>query len=153
MPEFRVRARRCTLPCMSNFKQVTPFLHVPDVEEAVRFFVDVLGFHAWVHVNDYAYVHRETAGIRLGQRSNELGPLPGPQDPRYHEYSCYIDIETMEDLLAELRPKLADLPSADVAGPVDQPWGQRELLLRTPGGHLLVFGQAIAQVHPVNRPA
>ena len=29
---------------MTNFQQVTPFLHVPDLQTALDFFTDVLGF-------------------------------------------------------------------------------------------------------------
>ena len=125
---------------MSNFLQVTPFLHVPDVDEAVRFFTDLLGFEAHVHRWDYAYVHRETVGFRLMKRSEEdVGPMP----PENSGYTYYIDIRSMDHLLAELKPKLAALPAGDVHGPVDQVWGQREFMVRTPDRHLLVFGQAI----------
>lgn len=126
---------------MANFQQVTPFLHVPDVDEAVRFFTDLLSFRAYIHERDYAYVHREkTVGFRILKRSDEDCPFPQPNG-----YSYYIDIVSMDDLLEELGPKLKLLPADDVRGPVDQPWGQRELMIRTPDGHLLVFGQALAQ--------
>ena len=42
---------------MGNFIRITPFMHVEDVDRAVRFFVEVLGFKSWVHVGgSYAYV-------------------------------------------------------------------------------------------------
>ena len=44
---------------------------------------------------------------------------------------------------AELKPKLDTLPTRDVYGPVNQPYGQRELLVLAPDGNLIVFGQAI----------
>ena len=46
----------------------------------VRFFVEVLGFHAWVHAWDYAYVQREGAAVRIGkalegaEERHEAGP-------------------------------------------------------------------------------
>lgn len=125
---------------MENFLQVTPFLHVTDVEEAVRFFTGILGFEVQFRVEDYAYVHRETVGFRLMERSVED---VGPQPAEHKGYACYIDIRSMEDLLQELRPRLASLPPGDVYGPVDQRWGQREFLIRMPDRQLLVFGQAI----------
>ena len=125
---------------MDNFLQVTPFLHVPDVEEAIRFFTELLGFEVQFRAPDYAYVHRETVGFRLMKRSVEdVGPMPEDRNG----YTYYIDIRSMDALLEELRPKLAALPPGDVHGPVDQVWGQRELMIRTPDRMLLVFGQAI----------
>jgi len=35
------------------------------------------------------------------------------------------------------------MPERDVHGPIDQDYGQRELLVRAPDDNLLVFGQAI----------
>lgn len=125
---------------MDNFLQVTPFLHVPDVDEAVRFFTELLGFEVQFRATDYVYVHRGTVGFRLMKRSEED---VGPMQPDNRGYTYYIDIRSMDDLLAELRPRLAMLPPADVYGAVDQVWGQRELLIRTPDRHLLVFGQAL----------
>ena len=125
---------------MENFLQVTPFLHVPDVDEAIRFFTELLGFEVQFRATDYAYVHRETVGFRIMKRSEEdMGPMP----PERNGYTYYIDIRSMDALLKELRPKLARLPAKDVHGPVDQVWNQRELMIRTPDRMLLVFGQAI----------
>jgi len=52
---------------------------------------------------------------------------------------------TLGQVLAELGSKLAELPQGDVYGPVDQPYNQRELMVRAPDGNLMVFGQAIGQ--------
>lgn len=43
----------------SNTHQITPFIHVIDSDEAVRFFVENLGFTAVVHQPGYAYLDRE----------------------------------------------------------------------------------------------
>ncbi len=50
---------------MSNFIQVTPFMIVDNLDRAVRFFTEILGFETQLRVADYAYVHRETAGFRI----------------------------------------------------------------------------------------
>lgn len=55
----------------------------------------------------------------------------------------YIDVEDVDGLLAELKPKLDTLPDGHVHGPRDQPYGQRELMIVAPDGNLLVFGQSI----------
>ena len=122
---------------MPNFIQITPFLHVPDLERAVAFFTD-LGFEVQLRTADYAYVEREVVGIRILQAS---GSDNGPKGDR--RFAHYIDVRDVDGLFAELKPKLDALPKGDVYGPVNQAYGQRELLVVAPDGDLLVFGQAI----------
>ena len=75
---------------MGNLIRITPFVHVPEVEPAVRFFVDVLGFRAWVKEPEYAYVQRETAGVRILCASRSPGEEVPPGNRRFL-YS--IDVE------------------------------------------------------------
>jgi hypothetical protein len=42
-----------------------------------------------------------------------------------------------------MKPKLATLPTRDVYGPVNQPYGPRELLVLAPDGNLMDFAPAI----------
>jgi catechol 2,3-dioxygenase-like lactoylglutathione lyase family enzyme len=124
---------------MSNFIQITPFMHVPELEPALAFFTDILGFETLFRVSDYAYVEREGAGIRI------LGP-PGSDGvpPGNRRFAYYVDVRDVDALYAELKPRLDTLPAGDVHGPVDQHYHQRELLVLAPDGNLIVFGQAIA---------
>jgi catechol 2,3-dioxygenase-like lactoylglutathione lyase family enzyme len=123
---------------MSNFIHITPFMHVEDLEKALIFFSDVLGFETQFRARDYAYVHRETAGIRILEQK---GPDAAP--PGTRRFAYYIDVRDVDQLYAELKPKLDTLPARDVYGPVNQPYGQRELLVLAPDGNLIAFGQAI----------
>ncbi|ESQ76808.1 VOC family protein [Asticcacaulis sp. AC402] len=123
---------------MGNFIRITPFIHVPDLEQAVAFFVDILGFQRYpLPHTDYAYVWRETAGVRLLQNKGDDGAPPGNR-----RFAYYIDVEDVDALHAELKPKLDTLPQGDVFGPKDQPYGQRELMILAPDGNLIVFGQS-----------
>ena len=123
-----------------NFIRVTPFMHVPDIGAAVAFFRDILGFAVPFHLHTYAYVQRETAAFRLLENARaEDGAPPGNR-----RYGYCIDVEDVDGLMAELKPKLDTLPRGDVLGPVDQPYGQREFMLVAPDGNLIVFGQSIA---------
>jgi catechol 2,3-dioxygenase-like lactoylglutathione lyase family enzyme len=124
---------------MTNFIQVTPFLHVPDLEEAIGFFVDRLGFQVQLRMHDYAYLHRETVGLRMLQL--ERGERPSGR----RRFAHYIDVRDVDGLYAELKPKLAGLRERDVHGPADKEYGQRELLIVCPDGDLVVFGQAISR--------
>jgi hypothetical protein len=54
-----------------------------------------------------------------------------------------IDVRDFDQLYAELQPKRATLPTREVYGPANQPYGQRELLVLAPDGNLIVFGQAV----------
>lgn len=122
-----------------NVLQITPFMHVADIAPALHFFVDVLGFTLDFQQPGYAYVSLEGAGIRILENHcpDELG-LP------HRGFAYYVDVRDLAKTHEQIAAKLATLPAGDVVGPIDQPYGQRELMIRAPDGNLLVFGQAIA---------
>lgn len=125
---------------MSNFYQVTPFMHVPDLQKALDFFTGVLGFTVPFHQDNYAYIQRETVAFRL------LEAEPGCAPTAHGGFAYYIDVRDVDALYAELRPKLDALPPGDVHGPADKSYNQRELLVRAPDGNLIAFGMAIPEV-------
>jgi catechol 2,3-dioxygenase-like lactoylglutathione lyase family enzyme len=121
-----------------NVLQITPFMHVEDLHEAVGFFTDILGFTCLPRFSNYAYVHREHAGIRILANDDPL-ELGTP----HRGFAYYVNVRDLAAILEELKPKLETLPAGHVSGPVDQSYGQRELMIRAPDGKLVVFGQAI----------
>jgi len=123
---------------MTNFIQITPFMHVDDIDRAVAFFTDILGFKVDLRFEDYAYVHRESVGLRMLRNRGSDGAPPGNR-----RFAYYIDVQNVDSLYAELKPKLETLPSGDVHGPADKAYGQRELLVLAPDGNLIAFGHAI----------
>jgi hypothetical protein len=120
-----------------NFIRITPFMHVPDIDAAVKFFEDI-GFTTYYRFNNYAYVQRECAGVRLLENQGDDVAPPGNR-----RFAYYIDVEDIEALYQELKPKLDAMPEGDVHGPADKPYNQRELCVLAPDGNLLVFGQSI----------
>jgi hypothetical protein len=74
-------------------------------------------------------------GFRILQQPGKNAPPPGTR-----RYAYYVDVRNVDDL----KPRLDTLPKGDVEGPVNQHYGQRELLVLAPDGNLLVFGQPIA---------
>jgi catechol 2,3-dioxygenase-like lactoylglutathione lyase family enzyme len=125
---------------VENIVQITPFMHVPDLEKACAFFVDILGFARYpLPQTDYAYVHRGAIAMRVMVNKGADGAPPGNRRVCY-----YIDVKDVDALYAELKPKLDTLPPGDVHGPADKHYGQRELLVLAPDGNILAFGQAIA---------
>lgn len=125
---------------MPNVIQITPFMHVTDLERALAFFTDVLGFETLFRSADYAYVQRESAAIRILQSRGAEGAPPGNR-----RFAYYVDVRDVDALHAELKPRLDTLPAGDVHGPADKPYGQRELLVLAPDGNLIAFGQAISE--------
>jgi len=113
-------------------------MHVSDLEGALRFFKEILGFEILFRVADYAYIQRETVGFRILEHTNEDELAPGDR-----RFAYYIDVHDVDLLYAELKPKLDALPQGDVHGPADKSYGQRELLVLAPDGNLIAFGQAI----------
>ena len=133
----------------NHFIQVTPFLVVQDVEAAVAFFRDVLGFAVWrMPGGSYAYVHRETVGFRILQAGPGNEFVPG-----HRRFAHYIDVKDVDALYAELKPKLDLLPPGDVHGPADKNYGQRELLVLAPDGNLIAFGHEIFNKMVKEEPA
>lgn len=126
---------------MSNIIQVTPFMLVPDIETAVYFMTEVLGFHVDFRIADYAYVSREGAGLRMMQEGRG-----NPSQPGTRRFAYYFDCRDVDALYAELKPKLDTLPPEDVHGPADKHYRQRELLVLAPDGNLIAFGQALPAV-------
>lgn len=124
---------------MTQFVQVTPFMHVPDVEAAVDFFRDTLGFRDVHRERGYAYVEREVCAFRIMQNRGDDGAPPGNR-----RFAYYIDVRDVDAVYAELKPALDRLPSGDVHGPADKPYRQRELLVLAPDGNLLAFGSPIS---------
>jgi catechol 2,3-dioxygenase-like lactoylglutathione lyase family enzyme len=123
-----------------NTSQITPFMHVADLDAAVRFFTETLDFTLAFRQSNYAYVDREGAAIRILAHDD-------PEDigVPHRGFGYYIDVRDLGEILTGLGPKLAALPAKDVQGPIDQHYGQRELMVRAPDGNLLVFGQGIAR--------
>lgn len=126
---------------MTKVHQITPFLHVPDMEAALKFFCDTLGFEAKYRESNYAYVELGGCGLRLLEDSHrKLTP------DRKARVGVYIDVSNVDELHTQLRGSLDRLPRADVELLQDKPWKQREFQVRMPDGDWLTFGQ------PVTRP-
>jgi hypothetical protein len=125
---------------MSNTLQITPFMHVRELEPAIAF-LEMLGFETVIRIGpDYAYLDREGAGMRVLARRDAILFPPGNG-----RFAYYIDVHDVDQVHLALKDKLAALPAGDVHGPADKGYGQRELIVRAPDGQLLVFGADIAR--------
>lgn len=125
-----------------KFHQVTPFMHVQDIEAALAFFRDLLGFSIGFRIDNYAYVSSGPVAFRLLEEKDPACGAP----PGNRRFAYYVDVEGVDDLFASLKPKLDTLPAGDVHGPVDQPYGQREFMVLAPDGNLLAFGESLEAI-------
>src|SRR3982751_6417557 len=114
-----------------NTYQITPFMHVVDVDQAVEFLTDVLGFTAVINGGGYAYLEREGAGLRILGHKNDPEEVGTP----HRGFAYYIDVRDLDVVLDQLGSELAGLPDGHVVGPKDQHYGQRELMIRVPDGN------------------
>jgi len=116
--------------------QVTPFLHVPDMNAALDFFCETLSFTLRFKESNYAYIGFGNAAIRLLE---EPGRVLTPDGKA--RVSVYIDVPSVDQLHAQLRERLEKLSPDRVEPVMDKPWGQREFQVRIPDGDWLTFGQ------------
>jgi catechol 2,3-dioxygenase-like lactoylglutathione lyase family enzyme len=123
---------------MFEIHQITPFLHVVDIEQAVSFFRDVLGFELRFRHTNYAYVDLAGCGLRLLEEPTRKLQLDGKA-----RVTVYIDVADVDALYAHLADRLATLPNDRVEPLEDKPYGQREFQVRMPDGDWLNFGAPI----------
>jgi catechol 2,3-dioxygenase-like lactoylglutathione lyase family enzyme len=123
---------------MPNFLQVTPFLFVDDIDRIVDFFTHSLGFKLYVRYDEFAYVQRGSAGVRILGGGAKAG-----RDP------IYFDVEEVDALWTELRATLDDNALRNhLEGPRDQTYGQREFTVFGPENVGIFFGQEIFRDEP-----
>ena len=92
---------------MDGIYQVTPFLHVPDMGEALSFFCGILAFEIKYRHGNYAYIELGGCGLRLLEEpTRKLTP-----DGKARVAVC-IDIADIDALHAKLSLALATLPPA-----------------------------------------
>ncbi len=112
---------------------ISPIVYVSDLERAIDFYLHTLGFQVGASMEGYAYIIREDVAVRLIASSD--GSSSGEQ-------SCYICVENIDELYAELKPQLDLLADGRVRPPFDQPYGQREFHVIDEDGLLIYFGEA-----------
>jgi catechol 2,3-dioxygenase-like lactoylglutathione lyase family enzyme len=122
-----------------DIQQITPFMHVPDLDAALTWFA-VLGFDTAFRQSNYAYVSRGRVSVRVLE---SIGP-DGKPFPAHRGFAYYVDVDDLDAVAAELLPKLRRA-GIEFVGPVDQSYDQRELMIRAPDGNVFVFGMAITE--------
>ena len=96
--------------------------------------------------DDQRYLERDGVAVRLlGYDGADVPPQKGDR-----RFCYYIDVCDVDALYTELKPALDTMPKGDVYGPINQPYGQRELLVLAPDNNLVVFGQGLSALEESN---
>src|SRR5262245_9036513 len=120
---------------------IAPWAHVlavQDIDASAWYFRDALGFVLeWTEATDWRLVQRHGVRVMLGKCPNatpaaELGP---------HNWFAYLEAESVDRLHAELVANGAIV----LQPPIDRTYGMREIVVATPDGHRIAFGQDIAK--------
>jgi uncharacterized glyoxalase superfamily protein PhnB len=110
-------------------------LAVPNSELSARYWCDVLGFRLQMTPPGWHFVVRECCRVMLGECP---GALP-PSELGDHSYFGYIEVNEIDRYYAQIKDRGAVVTSS----PSDKPWGMREMSVKTPDGHRLMFGQKL----------
>jgi len=108
-------------------------LAVPDKERTARWWIDVMGFRSVMQPDGWHFVRRDGPMIMLGECPDAIDPA----DLGDHQYFAYFVMDDLDAYHAEIAPNGPDI----IVPPTDRPWGMREMAVRTPDGHRVMFGQ------------
>lgn len=108
-------------------------LAVPDVARTARWWTEAMGFTLWMEPDGWKFVRRGSCSIMLGECPDAIPPA----DLGDHSYFAYVELDDLDSYHAEIADKDVEI----LSGPADKPWGMREMAVRTPDGHRVMFGQ------------
>lgn len=123
---------------MARMLDLTPMLPVADKARSIEFFEGTLGFETRVDMDNYAYLKRDDVALRL----IEIGDGCDTKSEN-RQVHCYIDVDDVDALYAELKPALDCLPAGRVRAPFDTDYGMRELHVKDEDALLISFGQEL----------
>jgi catechol 2,3-dioxygenase-like lactoylglutathione lyase family enzyme len=110
-------------------------LAVPDASITAAWWIDVMGFREDFRTEGWVFVRRDACTIHLGSCPDAVPP----SELGDHSYFGYIEIDALNAYHEEIKAKGA----AIIAAPTDKPWDMREMSVRTPDGHRIMFGQRL----------
>lgn len=108
-------------------------LAVHNIEDASRYWCDVLGFTLERTIPGWRFVTRDICRVMLGECPEAMAP----KDLGDHSYFGYIEVSDVDAYHREIASRSAMILFA----PADKPWGMREMAVRTPDGHRVMFAE------------
>jgi predicted enzyme related to lactoylglutathione lyase len=116
-----------------------PVLAVHDLDRTSLWFTRVLGCErSDPDPGNWTFCRAGTVTFMLG-RCPEVVPASELWD---HSYVAYLSVEKVDDYHARAISEQAEVLKA----PTDEPWGRREMGLRSPDGHRFMLGERIQQL-------
>lgn len=117
---------------MNHLQRAVPVLFALDVRKSVAFYKEKFGFDKQGWVDDhYAVIGRDLIELHIAKCNNKIFP---------ENTSCYIHVENVDGLYAELKAAGVVHPNGPIG---DKPWGLREFSALDGEGNLLRFGQKL----------
>jgi catechol 2,3-dioxygenase-like lactoylglutathione lyase family enzyme len=117
------------------FREPFAILYVRDVQRAIRFYSESLGFEVSYHwpsvgETEFAFLKLDPLGIGVSQRRPE-------HEGRDFELCVYTDDA---DRAAD---RLRAAAAREVQPPQNEPWGERRTYFRDPDGNLVHIAQSL----------
>jgi hypothetical protein len=99
-------------------------LAVSDARRTARWWVETIGFEIWLEPEGWVFLRRGACVLRLGSCPDAIDP----HDLSDHQYFGYVEVDDLDAYHAEIAARNAEL----LFPPTSQPWGMREMGVRTP---------------------
>ena len=123
---------------MARFTGLAPVLLAPDVQAALDYYRDTLGFEVEAYEDDrdvYGYARRDGCNIHIAHADHTR---PN-SDLVSNLFDVYIWVDDVEAVHEELVGRGAQL----IHGPTEREYGQREIRVRDLNGYVLGIGQPL----------
>jgi uncharacterized glyoxalase superfamily protein PhnB len=114
----------------------SPVLAVHDLERSADWYVRVLGCTRHdADPGNWVFCRAGEVTFMLG-RCPDVPPASALGD---HSYVAYLSVDAVDEFHARAVAERADV----LKPPTDEPWGRREMALRSPDGHRFMLGQRL----------
>lgn len=110
-------------------------LAVPDADVTAAWWTEAMGFERVFETPGWVFVRRGRCTLHLGSCPDALPPSAIGD----HSYFAYVVVDAVDALHEEIGRANVDV----ISPPTDKPWGMREMGVRTPDGHRIMFGQEL----------
>ena len=126
-----------------TISKITPILMVEEVEPCIQFWVERLGFDKTTEVPDgdkIGFAILQKGGVELMYQSyasmqKDLHSKDIAQETRRGPTYLYVEVENLDQIIAAME-------GAPVVVPVrDTFYGAKEIGVKDPAGHIMVFAQ------------
>ena len=118
---------------MARFGRVAPTIPVTDIERALRFYRDVLGFVvAFTNADpvSFAVINQGDAQLHLGVQPDKAGSI--------HAHLMVDDLDGIHDALRQAGIAIRQTPTV-------QSWGLRDLIVADPDGNSFEIAERLSE--------